>query len=352
VATHLRLAAVAWLAVAPVVGAGLASAAPHDLPLGPSTAPNPGPSNPGSGSSHSGLSTIGGVSKVVGGIASNLTTAGGAVLSSGGAAASSIGQQLVPTIGNGRNGTNTSSSGSATSSSSSATSSATGGSSTPDAANVAGTSAPATSSPSAPANVPLVQLGDVANATAAAVADASTAPVTALAAELPPFVGVPIADVAALPGFLVAELAPVVNSVTSTAASLAALNVVPLSSSPRLDSPDRGLGGPARLPLIAGPQQNSGSTGTADVGTPPVQRPGPADHTFAADNKIVAGPAFRPGYSDDLRAAGLGEVAAVAVPGFTGLLVLTGAGGLIGFRQARAGRSLPAASGARFMATQ
>ncbi|MDR3661734.1 MAG: hypothetical protein P4L86_15345 [Mycobacterium sp.] len=342
-ATHLRLAAVAWLAAAPVIGAGLANATPHDIPEGPSTPPVPvQPSAPGTGTSHSGLPSIGDVSKFVGGVTSSLTTAGSNALTTGGAAASSIGQQLVPKVGDGRNGSNTSPG-------TSVSSSPVGGSSA--SGDVAGTPAtapllPAAAPPANPVSVPWVQAGDTANAAAAAVVDASTAPVTALAAELPPIVGVPLENVAALPEFFVDQVAPIVNGVTST---LTSLNVVPVSTAPRLDSPDRGFG-PASKPLSVGSQQNSGSAGNADVaGAPSAPRPAPVDHTFAADNKVVAGQPFRAGYSDDLRAAGLSEVAAVAVPGFTGILVLTGAGGLIGFRQARAGRSLHAATGARFM---
>ena len=66
-------------------------------------------------------------------------------------------------------------------------------------------------------------------------------------------------------------------------------------------------------------------------------------------NEIIAEPAFRAGYPDYLRAAGLSEVAAVAVPGFTGILILTGAGGLVGYRQARAGHVVRRSGTARFM---
>jgi hypothetical protein len=64
---------------------------------------------------------------------------------------------------------------------------------------------------------------------------------------------------------------------------------------------------------------------------------------------MLSAPTYRMGYVEYLRAAGLGQVAAVAVPGFTGILILTGAGGLIGYRQARAGRSVRAGATARFM---
>jgi hypothetical protein len=53
---------------------------------------------------------------------------------------------------------------------------------------------------------------------------------------------------------------------------------------------------------------------------------------------------FRAGYADYLRAATVGEIAAVAVPGTAGLFVITTLGGLVGFRQARAAQALPPAN--------
>ena len=44
-------------------------------------------------------------------------------------------------------------------------------------------------------------------------------------------------------------------------------------------------------------------------------------------------PSYRMGYMEYLRAAGFGQVAAVAVPGLSGILILSGAGGLIGYRR-------------------
>jgi hypothetical protein len=57
---------------------------------------------------------------------------------------------------------------------------------------------------------------------------------------------------------------------------------------------------------------------------------------------------YRAGYGEYLRTASVGDMAAVAVPGVTGILVLTIAGGLLGFRQARAGQALRANGTARF----
>ncbi len=50
---------------------------------------------------------------------------------------------------------------------------------------------------------------------------------------------------------------------------------------------------------------------------------------------------FRIGYTDYLRTASTMEIAAMALPGMTGMLALTGLGGLVGFRQAKAGRTVP-----------
>ena len=58
---------------------------------------------------------------------------------------------------------------------------------------------------------------------------------------------------------------------------------------------------------------------------------------------------YRAGYGDYLRTAGVGQMVAVAVPGVTGILVLTGAGGLVGYRQARAGHTVRANGTSRFM---
>jgi hypothetical protein len=58
---------------------------------------------------------------------------------------------------------------------------------------------------------------------------------------------------------------------------------------------------------------------------------------------------YRAGYGEYLRTAGVAQMAAVAVPGVMGILALTGAGGLLGYRQARAGRTVRAGGSARFV---
>ncbi len=58
---------------------------------------------------------------------------------------------------------------------------------------------------------------------------------------------------------------------------------------------------------------------------------------------------YRIGYTEYLRTAGLPQVAALAVPGLVGIMVLTGAGGLVGYRQAKAGHAVRVGGTARFM---
>ncbi len=60
-------------------------------------------------------------------------------------------------------------------------------------------------------------------------------------------------------------------------------------------------------------------------------------------------PSTRVGYPRYLQEAKMGEVAAVALPGFAGILALTALGGVVGYRQARAGHVVRTAGTTRFM---
>ena len=66
-------------------------------------------------------------------------------------------------------------------------------------------------------------------------------------------------------------------------------------------------------------------------------------------NAVVPASSYRVGYSEYLRTAGISQVAALAVPGVAGILALTGAGGLIGYRQAKAGLAVRTGRAARFV---
>jgi hypothetical protein len=54
------------------------------------------------------------------------------------------------------------------------------------------------------------------------------------------------------------------------------------------------------------------------------------------------------GYGEYLRSAGISQIAVLALPGVAGILVLTGAGGLLGYRQAKAGHAVRTGRVARF----
>lgn len=346
-ATHLRMAAVTWLVAAPVLGAGAANAVPSDLPLSPGVSDGTGGDS--SGTSRPGLSSLGELHKTFGGLTTTATAVGTGALTGFGGTPSS-GQQLAPKFGDGRNGSNIPSANSSSTPSASlptAVVAAPDSGATSESVNVAETP---TAAPSvAVVAAPLIQTTVVAAQTAAVVADAPVAPVTALSGPLPPVVSEPIQSVAALPGFAVAQALPVVDGLTAAAASLSSSTLMPAPGTPQTVSLDRKFGARSDAPASVGAQSISRFAGlTGAAGELPAAGPRPADRVFAADNAIAAAPAYRAGYSDDLRAAGLGEVAAVAVPGFTGLLVLTGAGGLIGFRQARAGRAMHGGTLTRF----
>ena len=63
----------------------------------------------------------------------------------------------------------------------------------------------------------------------------------------------------------------------------------------------------------------------------------------------MSGQATRLGYPGYLRNPTVGEPAAIALPGATGLLILTFGGGFIGYRQANSVRFIRAQSAERFL---
>ncbi|WP_040541707.1 hypothetical protein [Mycolicibacterium vaccae] len=99
-------------------------------------------------------------------------------------------------------------------------------------------------------------------------------------------------------------------------------------------------------PVGAG--QGAGTSGGAVrlAETPPPAR---SATTPATGETAVPASAARVGYGEYLRAAGLSQIAALALPGLAGLLALTGAGGLVGYRQAKAGQGVRTGGTARFM---
>ncbi|CAN3131464.1 hypothetical protein ACNUDN_26525 [Mycobacterium sp. smrl_JER01] len=105
--------------------------------------------------------------------------------------------------------------------------------------------------------------------------------------------------------------------------------------------------GVAPAPRSATAGAGAGSPGgPRPAGTPPPRRTAP---TGAAAEFAAPASVQRIGYGDYLRAAGLPQIAALALPGLAGLLVLTGAGGFVGYRQAKAGQGIRTSGIGRFM---
>jgi hypothetical protein len=103
-----------------------------------------------------------------------------------------------------------------------------------------------------------------------------------------------------------------------------------------------GGGAPRSLPTEPVPGSPRGSSAE-----PPAGRQAPAAET--GSNVNVPPASYRVGYTDYLRSAGISQVVALAAPGLAGMLVLTGAGGLVGYRQAKAGHAVRTGGTARFV---
>jgi hypothetical protein len=122
----------------------------------------------------------------------------------------------------------------------------------------------------------------------------------------------------------------------------AQLPIAPITL-PVIVAPATGLGGGGGTPgAPALPVTPRGVTAEPPAGREPL----PAN---VGSNVAVPAASYRIGYTEYLRSAGLSQVAALAVPGVAGMLVLTGAGGLVGYRQAKAGHAVHTGGTARFV---
>jgi hypothetical protein len=139
------------------------------------------------------------------------------------------------------------------------------------------------------------------------------------------------------------QLPPAVSALPGVGAAALQLPIPPITL-PVIVAPAAGLGsgGPGAPVGPALPAESPGVTAEPPAG----QKALPAN---AGSNIAAPGSAYRLGYPDYLRNAGLSQVAALAVPGVAGMLVLTGAGGLVGYRQAKAGHAVHTGGTARFV---
>ncbi len=74
-----------------------------------------------------------------------------------------------------------------------------------------------------------------------------------------------------------------------------------------------------------------------------------ADAPEAAQPRATSNAIPRRGYTDYLRRPGLPQLAGAALPGVAGMALMTLAGGVLGYRQARAGRMIRAGAAARYL---
>ncbi|GAB3222317.1 hypothetical protein [Mycolicibacterium hippocampi] len=136
------------------------------------------------------------------------------------------------------------------------------------------------------------------------------------------------------------------------------VDVVPVGGLAASGTPGSPVSMPVLVPAPSGAGPRSGP-GTGGAGSPlsngprqgtaeplPARQPPPAT---AGSNVAVGASSYRVGYGEYLRAAGLSQIAVLAVPGLAGILVLTGAGGLLGYRQAKAGHAVRTSGIARYM---
>jgi hypothetical protein len=159
--------------------------------------------------------------------------------------------------------------------------------------------------------------------------------------QLPPAAQLPPAT--ELPPVTPGAVDPIADAGGALASAVSALPLAPITL-PAIVGPVTGVGGPAVAPR-PGPRQAPNSSAASKRSQPSNRENPPA---YSAESTTLSA-SFRAGYGEYLRTAGVPQMAAVAVPGVMGILALTAAGGLLGYRQARAGRTVRASGSARFI---
>ncbi len=132
---------------------------------------------------------------------------------------------------------------------------------------------------------------------------------------------------------------------------------------PGVGLPTTGAGAPISLPVLpvvtpAVAGAGIGAPRAVEAASPPAAPPRiapespPARPVQPGENVLAGSPPPAPtrvGYGETLRTAGTSQLAALALPGVVGILVLTAAGSVVGYRQAKAGQAVRARDTARFM---
>lgn len=112
----------------------------------------------------------------------------------------------------------------------------------------------------------------------------------------------------------------------------------------------------ARFPVLPPAARPAPSIGSAaarggHVGsvTAAAARPGPPEQVQTNSVTSMSGQSPRRGYTDYLRSPGLPQLVGAALPGVAGILLMTVGGGVVGYRQARAGLMIRTRAAGRYL---
>jgi hypothetical protein len=175
------------------------------------------------------------------------------------------------------------------------------------------------------------------------------------------FVMSPLLDAVVAPSLLSDIIVPTLLSdiVVPTVSLGGLLPGIPVSAVPTLSNLAASLLSPSVAPptdlsptgmdLLGAPLISPAPPPSAPPVDSPQQPPLPALPPKGDVAQLSEPVAYRAGYSDYLRNAGMAQITSIALPGVVGILLVTLGGGFIGYRQARAGHIIRADGIARFL---
>ncbi|WP_135454546.1 hypothetical protein [Mycobacterium sp. DL99] len=126
------------------------------------------------------------------------------------------------------------------------------------------------------------------------------------------------------------------------APAVPAAPVVPVAPAPVVVPP---------VPVIPAPVPSAPPAGVPPAAPSAPSSPAPRSEPPSAQPLSVPSvpESFRLGYADYLRTASTSDLLLAVLPGLGGMVLMTAAGGVVGFRQARAAQTLPSPQIARFL---
>ncbi len=110
-----------------------------------------------------------------------------------------------------------------------------------------------------------------------------------------------------------------------------------------------GVGSAVARVAAAEPGATAGPTGPTGATARPTGTTAPQQSSASTVEAMAGQTPRQQGYTDFLRSPGLPQLAGAALPGVAGILLMTLAGGVLGYRQATAGRMIRASGAARYL---